>query len=124
VIKAVGIGVNEVEPCLRFARDADLDCMLLAGRYTLLEQGALDELLPLCLEQRIGILVGGPFNSGILARGASEGATYNYRAAPAEVVERVRRIDAVCRRHEVPLAAAALQFPLAHPAVSTIIPGG
>jgi D-threo-aldose 1-dehydrogenase len=123
VIKAVGIGVNEVEPCLRFARDADLDCMLLAGRYTLLEQGALDELLPLCLKKRIGILVGGPFNSGILAQGAIEGATYNYRAAPAEVVERVRRIDAVCRRHEVPLAAAALQFPLAHPAVSTIIPG-
>jgi D-threo-aldose 1-dehydrogenase len=80
-------------------------------------------LLPLCLEQRIGILVGGPFNSGILARGASEGATYNYRAAPAEVVERVRRIEAVCRRHEVPLPAAALQFPLAHPAISTIIPG-
>ena len=123
VIKAVGIGVNEVEPCLRFARDADLDCLLLAGRYTLLEQGALDELLPLCLEKRIGILIGGPFNSGILAQGATEGATYNYQPAPPEVVDRVRRIDAVCHRHQVPLAAAALQFPLAHPAISTIIPG-
>jgi D-threo-aldose 1-dehydrogenase len=123
VIKAVGIGVNEVEPCLRFARDADLDCVLLAGRYTLLEQGAQDELLPLCLEKRIGILVGGPFNSGILAQGAIAGATYNYRAAPPAVLERVRGIEAVCRRHEVPLAAAALQFPLAHPAISSIIPG-
>ena len=75
VIKAVGIGVNEVEPCLRFARDADLDCILLAGRYTLLEQGALDELLPLCLDTDIGVVLGGPFNSGILAQGAIEGAT-------------------------------------------------
>jgi D-threo-aldose 1-dehydrogenase len=123
VIKAVGIGVNEVEPSLRFARDADLDCILLAGRYTLLEQGALDELLPLCLEKGIGILVGGPYNSGILATGPGEGATYNYQAALPQVLERVRRIDAVCRRHGIALAAAALQFPLAHPAISTLIPG-
>ncbi|HSA83029.1 MAG TPA: aldo/keto reductase [Geminicoccaceae bacterium] len=123
VIKAVGIGVNEVEPCLRLARDADLDCILLAGRYTLLEQGALDELLPLCLEKRIGILVGGPYNSGILATGPGEGATYDYQAAPPEVRERVRRIDAVCRRHGMALATAALQFPLAHPAISALIPG-
>jgi D-threo-aldose 1-dehydrogenase len=123
VIKAVGIGVNEVEPCLRFARDADLDCILLAGRYTLLEQGALDELLPLCVDKEIGVVIGGPFNSGILAQGATEGATYNSQPAPPAVFERVRRIDAVCRRHNVPLAAAALQFPLAHPAVSAVIPG-
>lgn len=123
VIKAVGIGVNEIEPCLRFARDTDLDCILLAGRYTLLEQKALDELLPLCVEKDIGILVGGPFNSGILARGPVEGAPYDYRAAPPEVLERVGRIDQVCRRHGVALAAAALQFPLAHPAISTLIPG-
>jgi D-threo-aldose 1-dehydrogenase len=123
VIKAVGIGVNDVEPCLRFARDTDLDCMLLAGRYTLLEQGAIEALLPLCTEKRIGIVVGGPFNSGILAQGAIEGATYNSRPAPPAVLERVRRIEAVCRRHGVPLAAAALQFPLAHPAISSIIPG-
>jgi D-threo-aldose 1-dehydrogenase len=123
VIKAVGIGVNEVEPCLRFARDADLDCILLAGRYTLLEQGALDELLPVCLEKRIGIVLGGPFNSGILAQGAGEGATYNSRPPPPAVLERVRRIHDLCRRHRIALAAAALQFPLAHPAISSIIPG-
>ncbi|MGH6897910.1 MAG: aldo/keto reductase, partial [Geminicoccaceae bacterium] len=123
VIKALGIGVNEVEPCLRFARDADLDCILLAGRYTLLEQGALDQLLPLCVDEKIGVVVGGPFNSGILAQGAIAGATYNSRPAPPAVLERVRGIDAVCRRHGVALAAAALQFPLAHPAISAIIPG-
>lgn len=123
VIKALGIGVNEVEPCLRFARDADLDCILLAGRYTLLEQGALDQLLPLCVDEKIGVVVGGPFNSGILAQGGIAGATYNSRPAPAAVLERVRGIDAVCRRHGVALAAAALQFPLAHPAISAIIPG-
>ena len=123
VIKAVGIGVNETLPCLRFARDVDLDCILLAGRYTLLEQQVLDELLPLCIEKDIGILVGGPFNSGILARGPGEGATYDYQAAPPEVLDKARRIEAVCQRHGVPLAAAALQFPLAHPAISTLIPG-
>jgi D-threo-aldose 1-dehydrogenase len=93
VIKAVGIGVNEVEPCLRFARDADLECILLAGRYTLLEQGALDELLPLCLKKNIGVVIGGPFNSGILALGAAEHATYNGRPAPPDVLERLRRIE-------------------------------
>ena len=123
LIKAVGIGVNEVEPCLRLARDADLDCILLAGRYTLLEQGAQDELLPLCAEKRIGVVIGGPFNSGILAQGAIDGTTYNGRPAPPAVLERVRRIVAVCRRHDVPLGAVALQFPLAHPAISAIIPG-
>jgi D-threo-aldose 1-dehydrogenase len=123
VIKAVGIGVNEVEPCLRFAHEVDLDCILLAGRYTLLEQGALDQLLPLCLARKTGIVIGGPFNSGILAQGAVDGATYNSRPAPPAVIERVQAIDAVCRRHGVPLTAAALQFPLAHPAVSSIIPG-
>lgn len=123
VIKAVGIGVNEIEPCVRFARDADLDCILLAGRYTLLEQAALDELLPLCLAKEIGILLGGPYNSGILARGAVAGATYNYQPAPPEILERVRRIETVCHRYGVPLAALALQFPLAHPAVSAVIPG-
>jgi D-threo-aldose 1-dehydrogenase len=123
VIKAVGIGVNETPPCLRFARDVDLDCILLAGRYTLLEQHALDELLPLCVAKQIGILVGGPFNSGILATGPIDGAPYDYRAAPPEVLERARGIARVCQRHDVALAAAALQFPLAHPAITTLIPG-
>ncbi|HET6522661.1 MAG TPA: aldo/keto reductase [Geminicoccaceae bacterium] len=122
-IKAIGVGINDIEPCLRFAREADLDCMLLAGRYTLLEQGALDELLPLCQKKEIGVVIGGPFNSGVLVTGPVEGATYDYRAAPADVMERVGRIKAVCDRHDVPMAAAALQFPLGHPAVSSVIPG-
>ena len=97
--------------------------MLLAGRYTLLEQAALDEFLPLCVEKDIGVMLGGPFNSGILATGARPGAKYNYQAAPADVVERVERIDAVCRQHNVPIAAAAIQFPLGHPKVASVIPG-
>jgi D-threo-aldose 1-dehydrogenase len=123
VIRAIGLGVNQIEPCLRFARDCDIDCFLLAGRYTLLEHAALDELLPLCEQRNISILLGGPFNSGILATGAVAGATYNYKLAPPEVTERVSRIDAVCRRHRVPIAAAALQFPLGHPRVASMIPG-
>jgi D-threo-aldose 1-dehydrogenase len=123
VIKAVGLGVNETEPCVRFARNADMDCFLLAGRYTLLEQGGLDDLLPLAEEKRISFLLGGPFNSGILATGAVPGAKYNYRDAPPEIMERVRRIEAICGRHDVPLKAAAIQFPLGHDRVASIIPG-
>ncbi|MBV8566371.1 MAG: aldo/keto reductase [Methylobacteriaceae bacterium] len=122
-VKAIGIGVNEIEPCLRFAAEGDFDCFLLAGRYTLLEHAALDELLPTCVRKGIGIVVGGPYNSGILATGAVPGAKYNYFPAPPEVLDRVSRIESVCRRHAVPIAAAALQFPLGHPAVSTTIPG-
>jgi D-threo-aldose 1-dehydrogenase len=123
VIRAIGLGVNEIEPCLRFARDCDIDCFLLAGRYTLLEHAALDELLPLCERRNISILLGGPYNSGILATGAVAGATYNYKSAPPEIMERVSGIEAVCRRHRVPIAAAALQFPLGHPCVASMIPG-
>ena len=122
-VKAIGVGVNEIEPCLRFARDGDFDCLLLAGRYTLLEHAALDELLPTCERKGIGVILGGPFNSGILATGPVPGARYNYKPAPPEVADRVARIEAVCRRHRVPLAAAALQFPLWHPCVSSTIPG-
>ncbi len=122
-IGAVGIGVNEIEPCLRFAREGDFDCFLLAGRYTLLEHAALDELLPLCTQKNIGILLGGPYNSGILATGAIPDAKYNYFPAPPDIMARVARIEAVCKRHDVPISAAALQFPLGHPAVSSMIPG-
>lgn len=122
-VKAIGCGLNQWEYCLRFAKAGDFDCFLLAGRYTLLEQSALDEFLPLCVEKNIGILLGGPYNSGILATGAVEGAMYNYKPASGEVADKVRRIEAVCDRHNVPLPAAALQFPLAHPAVSSVIPG-
>ena len=118
-IKAFGIGVNEREVLLEAMEWGEWDAFLLAGRYTLLEQAPLDDLLPKCLERGTSIVVGGPLNSGILA-GRD---TWNYRAAPPEIVERVNAIRAVCDRHRVPLPAAALQFPLAHPAVAAIIPG-
>ena len=122
-IKAVGIGVNEADMCARFARAGDFDCMLLAGRYTLLEQGALDEFLPLCVERNIGLMIGGAFNSGILATGPVPGAKYNYQEAPAHVLDRVRKIEAVCQAHQVPLAAAAVQFPLGHEKVASVVIG-
>ena len=123
VIRAVGVGVNETEPCVRFATHCDIDCFLLAGRYTLLEQGGLDDLLPLAEKQKFSFLLGGPYNSGILATGPVPGAKYNYKDAPPEILDRVRKIEAVCKRHDVPLAAAAIQFPLGHDRVASIIPG-
>ena len=123
VVKAIGVGVNEIEACLRFADGGDFDCFLLAGRYTLLEQGALDDLLPMAHRRSMSILLGGPYNSGILATGAVPGARYNYQPASPELLDRVARIEAVCRAHGVPLAAAAIQFPLGHKAVASIIPG-
>ena len=123
VVDAIGLGVNEVDVCIAVAERVDIDCVLLAGRYSLLEQGALDEFLPLCVARDIGVVVGGPFNSGILASGATGDARYDYGIAPPAILERVRRIDGVCKRHDVPLAAAALQFPYGHPAVATVIPG-
>ncbi len=122
-IRAVGVGVNEVMPLMEFAEAGDFDCFMLAGRYTLLEHAPLDDLLPLCEKRGISILTAGPFNSGILATGAIEGAKYNYKPAPPEILARVARIEAVCARHAVPLAAAAVQFPLAHPIVAAMVPG-
>src|SRR5579864_2796984 len=118
-VSTIGIGVNEREVLLEAMEWGEWDAFLLAGRYTLLEQAPLDDLLPKCLAAGTSIVVGGPLNSGILA-GRD---TWNYRTAPAEIVARVEAIRAVCERHRVPLAAAALQFPLAHPAVAAIIPG-
>ena len=123
VVKAIGVGVNESEMCARFARAGDFDTMLLAGRYSLLEQAALDEFLPLALEKGIGIMLGGVFNSGVLATGAIPGAKYNYRDAPPEVLERVRRMEAICAAHAVRLADAALHFGLGHPAVASVVLG-
>jgi D-threo-aldose 1-dehydrogenase len=122
VIDAVGVGMNHVEVLARFARAADLDCVLVAGRYTLLDQAALPELLPLCRERGIAVIVGGVYNSGILAD-PSPGATFDYRPAPAAWLERAQRLKSVCERHGVSLMAAALQFPLAHPAVATVLLG-
>jgi D-threo-aldose 1-dehydrogenase len=122
VIGAVGAGMNQAELLVRFARDADFDCFLIAGRYTLLDQTALADLLPLCGEHGIAVILGGVFNSGILADPAP-GATYDYSLAPPELLERARRLAAVCERHGAPLKAAALQFPLAHPAVTSLLVG-
>jgi D-threo-aldose 1-dehydrogenase len=124
-VSAVGIGVNEVDICLDLMNRAQLDVLLLAGRYTLLEQGAIDELLPRCTSAGTSLVIGGPFNSGILATGTTSARPprYNYGPAPVDVRERVRRLEAVCRSHDVPLPAAALQFPLAHASVAAVIPG-
>jgi len=123
LIRAVGAGMNQADMLVRFAREGDFDCFLLAGRYTLIDHSGLKELLPLCVEKRIGIIIGGPYNSGVLATGARPGAKFNYAEAPREVLEKVRKVEEVCARHAVPLRAAALQFPLAHPAVVSVIPG-
>ncbi len=123
VIRAVGVGMNQAKMLARFAREGDFDCFLCAGRYTLVDHAALKRLLPLCEERRISLIIGGPYNSGILAQGAVAGARFDYRKAPPGIVEKVRRVEAVCGRHGTPLKAAALQFPLAHPAVAAVIPG-
>lgn len=122
VIKAVSAGMNQWQMLSDFAHHADFDCFLLAGRYTLLEQGALN-FLAMCQSKGIGILLAGIYNSGILAIGAKEGATYNYRPPPPDVMERVSRIEAVCARFNVPLRVAALHFATAHPAVTCAVMG-
>jgi len=122
VIGAVGAGMNQAEMLTRFAREANFDCFLLAGRYTLLDQVALKELLPVCREKGVAIIAGGVYNSGILAD-PKPGAHYNYQAAPPELIERAQRIGAVCARHGVPIKAAAIQFPLGHPAVTCVVVG-
>ncbi|WP_271899152.1 aldo/keto reductase [Candidatus Phyllobacterium onerii] len=123
VIKAIGVGVNDNEILVRFAEAGDFDCFMLAGRYTLLEQTPLDELFPLCERKGISIISAAPFNSGILATGAKAGAKYFYADAPQDILDRTRSIEAVCDRHHVPLAAAALQFALGHPVVSSVAAG-
>jgi D-threo-aldose 1-dehydrogenase len=123
VVKAVGLGVNEGPVILQMMGEFEIDCALLAGRYTLLEQATLNDLLPNCEKRNVSILLGGAFNSGILARGVSGDLKFNYGAAPAEVIERVARLEEICVAHGVPLAAAALQFPYAHPAVATVLTG-
>jgi D-threo-aldose 1-dehydrogenase len=122
VISAVGAGMNQAEMLTRFAREGEFDCFLLAGRYTLLDQIALKELLPECVERGISIIAGGVYNSGILAD-PKPGAYYNYQTAPADLLERAQRIRDVCSRHSVPLMAAAVQFPLGHPAVTCVVVG-
>jgi D-threo-aldose 1-dehydrogenase len=123
LIRGIGVGINEDGMIPRFLELFDVDFFLVAGRYTLTEQGTLSTELAQCVERGVGIVIGAVFNSGILATGAVPGARYNYLDPTPEQVEKVRRVQAVCERHGVPLAAAALQFPLGHPAVASVIPG-
>ncbi len=121
-VGAVGAGMNQSAMLTRFVRAGLVDCVLLAGRYTLLDQSALDDLLPAALEAGVGVIAGGVFNSGVLADPRA-GATFEYAPAPPAVLERAAALAAVCRRFDVPLAAAALQLPAAHPAVATVLTG-
>lgn len=125
VIGAIGLGVNEYQVCEDALERGDWDCFLLAGRYTLLEQESLRTFLPKCEQRNCSIIVGGAYNSGILATGTKRGGTlyYDYAPAPEPVIRKVQKIEAVCGEFNVPLAAAALQFPLAHPSVISVIPG-
>jgi len=124
VIKAFGAGVNEWQACQWLTERGDFDLYLLAGRYTLLEQEALETFLPLAEQRGIGIVVGGPYNSGILATGPKPGSFYNYGPAPQHILDQVGRIEAVCKNHTVRMVDAAFQFPLRHPAIVSVIPGG
>jgi D-threo-aldose 1-dehydrogenase len=118
-VGAVGVGMNQAKMLVRFAHEANIDCFLLAGRYTLLDQIALQELLPVCVERNIAVIAGGVYNSGILA----SGTTFDYIPAPPELIMRADRLNVACARHSVPLKAAAIQFPLGHPAVAAVLIG-
>jgi D-threo-aldose 1-dehydrogenase len=114
--------MNQSAMLARFVREADVDCVLLAGRYSLLDQGGLDELLPLCVERGVAVIAAGVFNSGLLAT-PEPGATFDYEPAPPALVARAQQLSALCEEYQIPLRAAALQFPLAHPAVLTVLSG-
>ncbi|MFI0923713.1 aldo/keto reductase [Streptomyces sp. NPDC021012] len=121
-VGAIGVGMNQAELLARFVRETDIDAVLLAGRYTLLDQSGLTELLPLAAERGVGVVVGGAFNSGLLAD-PKPGATFDYTTAPVELLDRALRLKSVCERHGVPLRAAALRFPFGHPAVASVLVG-
>ena len=123
IVKAIGAGMNQWEMCARFALEGDFDVFLIAGRYTLLDHSALSEFLPICENRSISVVVGGPYNSGILASDLGPDATYFYEKASSEVIDRAKDIKRVCDRYKVPLKAAALRFGLLHPAVAATIPG-
>ncbi|QRM53653.1 aldo/keto reductase [Sinorhizobium sp. BG8] len=123
IIGAYGLGVNEVPVCLDVMRNAEIDCILLAGRYTLLDRTAVSELLPLCLEKQTSVIVGGVFNSGILATGPVEGAHFDYMPATNDVLQRVGAMEGIAKANGAPLAAPAIQFALRHPAVASVLLG-
>ena len=119
VVGAIGVGMNQSRIPTRFVRETDVDAVLIAGRFSLLDSSAALDLLPACLERGVSVVVGGVYNSGVLAGGG----TYDYAAAPPEVIARARRLDEACRARGVPLKAAAIQFPLRHPAVACVLTG-
>ena len=124
VVGAIGAGMNQSKMLADLVRETDVDVVMLAGRYTLLEQDALDDLLPLCCARRVAVVAAGVFNSGLLARAYPDGdARYDYGDAPREIVERAQAIARICWRHGTTLPAAALAFPLAHPAVASVCVG-
>jgi D-threo-aldose 1-dehydrogenase len=123
VVRAIGVGMNQWPMLRDFVETGKFDCILLAGRYTLLDQSSLDQLLPACERHNVSVIIGGPYNSGILATGAVPGAMYNYSPASDEILDRVRQLQSVCQEFQVEMRAAALQFPLAHRAVAAVIPG-
>ena len=118
IIKAIGIGVNDADMCKRFAEAGDFDCMLLAGRYTLLDQSALDDCIPIAEEKKIGIILGGVFNSGILAKGVGEDITYFYQTIPDNIKKKYNEISIICKRYDVSVTSAALQFCYANKNIS------
>ena len=122
-VAAIGFGINEADTCVKFARAGDFDVAMMAGRYSLLIQTGLAEFLPLAVEKKMGVMLAGVFNSGILATGAVPGAHFEYAPAPAEIMDRVRNIEAVCAHHATPLRRAALQFAMGHPAVVSVVLG-
>jgi D-threo-aldose 1-dehydrogenase len=122
VVKAIGVGMNQSRIPTRFVLETEIDAVLLAGRYTLLDQTGAADVLPACLERGVSIVIGGVYNSGLLAD-PRPGATFNYTTAPPDLVARAQELGAVCARHDVPLKAAAIQYPLAHPAVASILTG-
>ena len=123
VVSAIGLGVNEWRVCRRVLDEMDVDCFLLAGRFTLLEQEPLAEFLPLCVQRQVSVIVGGPYNSGILATDDPRRATYDYKPAPEHLLRKAAAIRRLCQDHGVDPRAAALQYPLRHPAVAAVIPG-
>ena len=125
-VVAIGIGVNEVSICLDLVPRIDLDVILLAGRYSLLDRGAAETLLGLCADRGVRVIIGGPYNSGILAQddlGDASALHYDYAPPSTAVLAQARRLAAICAEHGVPLPAAALQFPMRHPQIATVIPG-
>jgi D-threo-aldose 1-dehydrogenase len=122
VVGAIGVGMNQTEMLTRFVRETDIDVVLVAGRYTLLDQTAADALLPAALERGVSVIAGGVFNSGVLAAPTPD-ATYDYAAAPGSLISRALRLQEICAQAGVPLRAAAARFPLAHPAVASVLIG-